>query len=179
MTRFDPRAGFTLVEVLIALALGALVLLCARLLAGSIALGFDRIVEARTTNDRLVLPERKLRALLRRVEVGTDSARTFGGGEHNVRFTSWCDVAAGWQERCEVLVWVDASGSAQPVRLHTSSGDDDTLGTSAAQTAFRYLRDAHGGGEWVARWGTSLTAPSAILLVQGADSLILRIGERG
>ena len=181
-TRGSQR-GFTLVEVLVALALSGLVLLSAHALltgigdrAHALALGADTLT-ARATGART------LRLLVGQLEVGTPASGPFAGAPGEVSFTSWCDMPAGWQERCAVTLDFEASDGAPALVARVNQGTPEVLVRGFRAGTFRYLASAADGGRWFERWGTAITAPVAlgVVLVQGTriDTLVVRIGERG
>lgn len=174
-----PRCGFTLIEILVALAIAGVVVLSARLLLEELADDADGIMTRASEADVRANAERTLRELVLRLEVGTEDARRFAGDERAARFTSWCDVPRGWQERCTVTLAVDFEGRAPMLAASLSTGDVLVLRRGFANASLRYLGDAARGGTWFRSWGESITAPLAIGLVLDADTLILRIGERG
>lgn len=202
------RAGFTLVEVVVALAISGLVLLAARQMLEALAAGADRLSAAARAADREANADRLLRALVGRLEVGTQEAGEFAGAERAASFTSWCDAPGGWQERCAVTLAIDSAAVGRPVLAVSIARPGGPPGAAEvlvlrdgfADGAFRYLSDAGAGGTWFRAWGRGVTTPLAIgvILVReprpGADSvradtrraepiradtLILRIGERG
>lgn len=178
------RRGFTLVEVLVALALSGLVLLSAHALlsgvgdrAHALALGADTLT-ARVTGART------LRLLVGQLEVGTPASGPFAGAPGEVSFTSWCDMPAGWQERCAVTLDFEAANGVPALVARVNQGTTpQVLVRGFRAGAFRYLASAADGGRWFERWGTAITAPVAlgVVLDQGTriDTLVVRIGERG
>ena len=115
------RRGFTLVEVLVALALSGLVLLSAHALlsgvgdrAHALALGADTLT-ARATGART------LRLLVGQLEVGTPASGPFAGAPGEVSSTSWCDMPAGWQERCAVTLDFEAANGVT-LSIHVGDG---------------------------------------------------------
>jgi len=59
------------------------------------------------------------------------------------------------------------------------TGDVLPLMPAGSAMHFAYLLDAAAGGRWVHRWGAGITAPLAIGIMSGRDTIIVRIGERG
>jgi prepilin-type N-terminal cleavage/methylation domain-containing protein len=173
------RRGFTLIEVLVALAIAGSIVVTARMLLEELADDADRLVARATDADARANAERALRELVLRLEVGTDHARRFAGDERVARFTSWCDVPRGWQERCMVTLAVDREGAEAVLAASLSTGELLVIRRGLANARLRYLGDAARGGTWFRSWGESITAPLAIAVVFDADTLILRIGERG
>lgn len=164
---------------MVALAIGGLVVVTARMLLEQLADDADRLVAHAADADARANAERSLRELVLRLEVGTDDARRFAGDERLARFTSWCDVPRGWQERCIVTLALDREGTEPVLAASLSTGELLVIRRGLANARLRYLADAARGGTWFRSWGESVTAPLAIAVVSDADTLILRIGERG
>ena len=184
----DRRKAFTLVEVMITLAIAAVILLSARTLLDGVA-GAARVStdaarrEARTAN-----ADHLLRTLFGRLEVGTPHDTTFGGDAESMHFTSWCATPGGWLERCDVALAVErqVDGLASLVvhlKPRERGGrigiDRVVLDTGRHALALRYLDDPRAGGLWFVQWGSGIVAPLAIAVVAGPDTSIIRIGERG
>jgi prepilin-type N-terminal cleavage/methylation domain-containing protein len=173
------RRAFTLIEVLIALAVAGTILVTARMLLEQLAGDAEDLVTHAARNDTEANAERILRELVSRLEVGTDDSRRFVGAEHAARFTSWCDVPLGWQERCTVTLALDMQGAEPVLAASLSTGEMLVLRRGFSNATFDYLGDAARGGTWFRSWGESITAPLAIGVFMDGDTLILRIGERG
>jgi hypothetical protein len=187
--------------VLIALALGGMLLLGARALLENVADQEHRIAETAAAVDAEMNGERLLRALAGGLEVGTDESAPFEGTPTNVQFSTWCDRPQGWQARCDVMLLVDTidvsrpdvsrlSDAAYGATLRTAHGSRVLVARFAdgltvpllygvRADAFRYLVSASSGGTWFRNWGRGITAPLAIGILRGCDTLIVRIGERG
>jgi prepilin-type N-terminal cleavage/methylation domain-containing protein len=174
------RRGFTLIELVVALFVSGIVLLGARLILESLGATEGRMREVAERADRVANGDRLLRTLFARLEVGTDEAREFGGDERVARFTTWCDVPAGWLERCQAEVAIDtATGGGAALVARLSTGERVVLRQGFQAGALRYLNTPAGGGQWFRVWGHGITAPLAIGVITDADTLIVRIGERG
>jgi prepilin-type N-terminal cleavage/methylation domain-containing protein len=176
------RSGFTLVELLVALAVGGVAILGARSVLGALADHADRVSDAAASADRDANGERTLRALLGSLEIGTAKDVTFGGDEREARFRSWCASPSGWQERCTVRLGVVTADSATGASILTgvlAGGESVTLMRDSLAMRLRYLRDAANGGTWFRSWGAGITAPVAIGIIRSRDTIIVRVGERG
>jgi prepilin-type N-terminal cleavage/methylation domain-containing protein len=174
-------AGFTLVEVMVAVVVIGVVLVGARTMLGQIADDADRISGAAAEADRVANADALLRAVAGRLEVSPvpgDEVR-FEGQPDGVRFHSWCEVPDGWLERCEAslgFVHLD-DGSALVLRL--STGEMVPLRRGLRSGEILYLRDAAQGGAWVRTWDGGILPPVALGVVVDGDTSIIRIGERG
>ena len=173
------RAGFTLVELMVALVVSAIVVLGARMLLEQLGDSASRTVAAATRADREVNGERLLRDLAGRLEVGTEKAVRFSGEPNTASFGSWCDVPSGWQERCAVTLVAGAQDGRSVLVASFASGDSLTLLVREQPIELRYLDDPHSGGRWFMSWGLGITAPLAFAVISGADTMIVRIGDRG
>lgn len=182
---FRPRGGaspgFTLVEVMIALMVIGVVLLGARAILGQLADDADRIAAAAVAADRDANGEALLRTIVGRLDVGpgADGATPFRGELRGARFHSWCEVPAGWLERCAASLGFITLDDGPVLALRLSTGEMVQLRRGFQNGEIAYLRKADAGGEWVGRWGASITAPVALCIVIDGDTTILRIGERG
>ncbi|MBW3571953.1 MAG: prepilin-type N-terminal cleavage/methylation domain-containing protein [Gemmatimonadetes bacterium] len=179
--RRQRRAGFTLVEVMVAVVVIGVVLVGARAMLGQIADDADRIAGAAAQADREGNAEALLRAVAGRLEVapvpGGDAR--FEGQPEGARFHSWCEVPDGWLERCRASVGFIPLDDGPALVLGLSTGEVVPLRRRIASGEILYLRDASDGGAWMRSWGASITPPVALGIVVDGDTSIIRIGERG
>ena len=176
------RDGFTLVEVLVALAIGTMAILGARSVFGALLDHADRINDAAWEQDSVANGERMLRSLVSQVDLGRTGHATFSGDEKEVRFRTWCPTPDGWQERCDVRLLVraaDSVGAVPRIVAQFSVGEAIPLLDVGSVTTFAYLLDPGAGGRWVRTWGAGITVPMAIGIMSERDTLIVRIGDRG
>jgi prepilin-type N-terminal cleavage/methylation domain-containing protein len=175
------RAGFTLVEVMVALVVMGVVIVGARTMLGQIADDADRITAAAAEADRDANADALLRTIAGRLEVSPIPGREvrFEGEPQGARFHSWCEVPDGWLERCEASLGIIRLEGENVLALRLSTGEMVPLRRGFAEGEVAYLRDAAGGGSWVRSWGASITAPVAFAIVVDGDTTIVRIGERG
>jgi prepilin-type N-terminal cleavage/methylation domain-containing protein len=178
-----PRriAGFTLVEVMVAIVVMGVVLVGARTMLGQIADDADRIGAAAREGDRDANAEALLRAVAGRLDVSPapGSGLRFEGQPEGARFHSWCEVPDGWLERCQASLGFIQLEGAPVLALGLSTGELVPLRRGFRAGEILYLRGAANGGDWVKSWGASITAPLAFGLVVDGDTAIIRIGERG
>jgi prepilin-type N-terminal cleavage/methylation domain-containing protein len=179
------RRGFTLLEVLVALAIGGVAVLGARMLLEAVSDHGVRVAAAARQADVESNMDLMLRSTLARVSTDRDSAARFDGTPTEARFPTMCDVPAGWQERCDGRLVVESSGPAGQVSvaLELSTGEKLELRRELASASFAYLATAADGGRWVASWREAITPPPAIALIfrrddARTDTTIVRIGSR-
>lgn len=176
-TESGPRCGFTLIEVVVALALGALAVALAAALTRSTADAAGRTsahvsVAASESNG-----ERLLRRLIGQMELSSRSDGANHGDAQFLRFTSWCDDPRGWQERCAVEMQISAP--AEGIDVFLSSGERLHLMRGRGVQSFLFLRSPEHGGRWSDRWIDRLSVPPAVGVVIAGDTLLFRVEERG
>lgn len=171
-------AGFALIELVVALAIAGLVLLGARAMLENVADAADRIAKKAQAADREANAERLLRALVGRIESATVTSHAVSGDAQQARFATWCDMPAGWQERCEVAL---RFGTVRDENALIAALPTRAIVVRRAFDAGKllYLTDARDGGSWLPAWRSEITTPIALGVVLEGDTLILRIGERG
>src|SRR6266540_2200382 len=127
--------GFTLVEVLVALTIAALVVLLAHQMFAAVAERGRTLVAARDSLDRAANARRWLKATFLSLDVGTDGAGGFDGRADRLAFAAWERTADGWFERRHIALgregdWLVAS---------LSSGETIALDQAVSEIAFDYL----------------------------------------
>jgi prepilin-type N-terminal cleavage/methylation domain-containing protein len=179
--RTRGAAGFTLVEVMVALVVMGVVLVGARAMLGQVADDADRITAAAEQADREANADALLRSIAGRLEISADPQREvrFEGEPQGARFHSWCEVPDGWLERCQASLGIIDLEGAKALALRLSTGEMIPVRRGFQSGEILYLRDAAEGGSWVTSWGASITAPIAFGVVVDGDTTIIRIGERG
>lgn len=168
------RNGFALLDLLMALAISAAVLLGARVLLVQSTDSMGRVATSAEESMSAANAERMLQWLLLRLDT---AGIAFLGNQREARFQSWCDTPHGWTERCTTRLHL----------VHTPSGTYLTIDTRAQHSeisvvtdiegdAFTYLIAAAHGGTWIDDWSFQLTLPQAIGVIGAGDTAILRIG---
>jgi prepilin-type N-terminal cleavage/methylation domain-containing protein len=173
------RGGFTLVELMVALVLTALVALLA---AGTFSAASDaarRIREERIAADRAGNGRRWLEAAFLSLEVGQAGSRPFEGHPARVSFTSWLPVPQGWMERMDVRLalagnsLVATAGAAPPL----------TLMDSVRSVGIDYLLEPGEASRWASEWVSPVSAPLAIRLrierPTATDTILCLVKARG
>ena len=173
------RAGFTLVELMLSLALSGMVLVTCTLMIRQLDVTHTTIQRHAARVDASANGARLLRDVFDRVELSADSARQFYGDAHYVSLPTWCDMPGGWLERCVANVALDQRGDSTGVTVQFSDNTEQHLITVVGPATFGYLGWSADGLTWTTMWGRSLMPPIAIGIVRhGVDTLVIRLGER-
>lgn len=163
-----PR-GFTLIEVMVALTLSALVVLLAHRVFTGVVDGAERLGAARTALDREANGRRSLAETFGSLDVGTEGAGGFAGRPTQADFTTWVRVPEGWLERRRVVLRVEGGRFA---------GWSDVSGVE-----FDYLLEPGATAAWVREWISPVSAPVAVRVriarVGAVDTLLFVVGSRG
>lgn len=171
------RRGFTLVEVMVAMALTAVVALTARAMIEAVGVTGAAVSRKARERDHVMNAERHLRALAGRAIVQEAAGLRFAGSQDSVAFGTYCDVPGGWQERCSITLSIQRDSSDNALVLHVPGAPFVTLGMRSV-VGFRYLLSS-ASEQWVERWESGSSLPLAIGIVSTHATIILRIGERG
>ncbi|HVH66648.1 MAG TPA: prepilin-type N-terminal cleavage/methylation domain-containing protein [Gemmatimonadales bacterium] len=180
--------GFTLIEILIALAIGAFVVLVAHELFASVAERGRTLTTARLTLDRSANARRWLAGAFLSLDVGTEGAGGFEGRPDHVAFSTWLLTPDGWFERRTVSLARDNGRLVASV----PPGEPVSLTDSVADLAVDYLLEPGAESRWVREWVSPVSAPLAVRLriartgkgqvATGnavVDTLLFLIKERG
>lgn len=171
------RSGFTLLELMMVLALVGLVLATSRMLFSQV-LSTNAAIAAEATNaDARAAGARTLRSLLRNADVTADSAGRFSGDGHVAKFTTRCPTNGGWLEPCRVTLTLTPLGDSSTIVAQLPSGEAVPLLTMYGVGELRYLDRAARDTTWLVTWGTSIVLPTAVAIVIGRDTLMLPAGD--
>jgi len=174
-------SGFTLLEVIVALTIGAMIVGVAHALVVTLGDGATAIADARVRADRESNSERMLRGLVSRAEAGSVEA-PFEGLPNRVRFRSWCCTPNGWLEACDVHLQLTADRAGnrlEALLIERGTSRSVVLARGFQTGAIRYLSDVRLGGRWMTVWGAGTSVPIALGVVIDGDTTVLRIGNRG
>jgi len=174
-----PRDAFTLIEVMVTLALSGIILLGARTMIESVADRTEQVARAASADAAAANGERTARALVESFDAGPGDSIAFYGDPSAARFGSWCDVPGGWTERCAVTLGLEGDSARSALVVRTTTGLVIRVRTGFRSGSLRYLSSADGGGVWLREWGAGITAPLAIGFITERDTLTFRIGARG
>jgi prepilin-type N-terminal cleavage/methylation domain-containing protein len=173
-------AGFTLLEVMVALTVGGMALAVAVALLAGLGDRATGLAAAARRVDREANAERLLRALTANLQIGSDSTGPFRGDSRSAAFRSWCDAPSGWLERCAVRVSLEPETRGLSLILRLA-GPDTTLirmRSGIGIGTLRYLVDAANGGRWADRW-SGMVPPAAMQVIADRDTLFLTVRSGG
>jgi len=193
--RLSSRAGFTLLELMVAMVIGGVTLTAAAALYLGLASRADAIEAASRAASHDANGERLLRILAANVEPRGNGGGVRGDGA-SVALDTRCESALGWAEPCRVrlafqaggahrhrlLLWrLAPSADSSPAPFADPPADVSAEGTpgmvlrdSVREGRFVYLVDASHGGSWSAAW-TETPAPPAFAVVMDGDTLLLPV----
>ena len=185
--RVCRQAGFTLLEVLVALTLGSLVVLLAHRLLVGVTDGAARLGAAREALDRDANARRWLVEALGSLDVAQEHGGPFAGRSDRLEFSTWLRVAHGWLEPRRVTLGRQAE---RFVATLGPEGNVLVLFDAVADARFDYLLEPGADARWVREWLSPVSAPLAVRLrvtYRGSgtgdegrvDTLLLMVGPRG
>ncbi len=176
----SDRHGFTLIEVAVALVVGALVVTVAHALFAGVADRGRALAAARRALDREMNARRWLQATFLSLDVGTDSAGSFAGHPTRVEFAAWERSADGWFERRRIAL----ERHDEQLVATMVPGASIVLGEGMRDVALDYLLEPGAEARWVREWVSPMSAPLAVRLrlTTGAgrvDTVLVLIKARG
>lgn len=179
------RSGFTLIEVLVALTLSALVVVLAHRVFAAVLDGTRQVQVAGDRLDRESNARRWLVDAFGSLAVGPVGG-SFQGEPDRVTFGAWLPTATGGfaPER------VDLSARTGHLIARLGAGDSLVLADSISSVGLDYLLEPGANERWVGAWLSPVSAPVAIrvriarqpvdsTVPANVDTLILLIGPRG
>ncbi len=171
------RRGFTLIEVMVALALSALVVLLAHRIFAGVVDGAQGLNAARSGLARDMNAHRALTEMFGSLDIGTAGAGGFTGRPQRAEFTTWQRVPTGWLDRRRVVVEVEDGV------LVARSDQTFELQDSVSRVDFDYLLEPGANAAWVREWISPVSAPVAVRVrIQcgvATDTLLFIVGPRG
>ncbi len=170
-------AGFTLIEVLVALTLAAFVVLAAHRIFASVMEGVGRLGEERVALDREANARELLSSLVGSLDV--DQLDAFRGEPDQVAFPTWVTDSLGRSARRRAVI--RAEGGA--MILTGVYAEPVVLADSVSTLALDYLLEMGARQRFLRRWYSEASAPAALRfrITRGArtDTLLLLAGWRG
>ena len=180
------ESGFTLVEVLAAVAIAGAVVLVAHQLYTAVADGGHQLASARRALDREANGRRWLKSAFLSLEVGQVPGESFDGDGDRMRFSAWQMTSGGWFERRRIEL-----GGIDDRLVATLPDGQLSLADGVAHVAFDYLLEPGADTHWARQWISPVSAPMAVRMriirdrVTGGrgrpatDTVLFLIKERG
>ncbi|HEV8356903.1 MAG TPA: type II secretion system protein [Gemmatimonadales bacterium] len=178
------RRGFTLIEMMVALAISGTVLAVGGALFGAVQDAGHRLRETRVAADRRMNRIQWLREAFRTLQAGGDTLGSFSGGPERVDFSARMLTSRGRPE----LIAVTLGVSGRDFRAILSGRDTLVLAQGVNQLRLDYLLEPGEQARWAREWRSPSTAPLAVRLRMErwdsvvrafrADTLLFLIGER-
>lgn len=170
------RRGFTLVELLVALAMSGLVLFGTAGLVERTQELSDRVVSLADSSIADAAAADLLFALAARAEVGAGELHAFAGDPREASFPTWCERVGGWIERCRArLGFADGTSGARVLTVAFDANAPIALATVKSTAHFAYLVHGSNGVQTYTTWGDGISRPDAVVIVS-IDTLVLPIG---
>lgn len=171
------RRGFTLVEIMLALAISGMVVLLVRSVLDQTVDATARIAGEQAEQRRELAARTILTRAFGSIEIGSSGAAAFAGRSDSVTFTAFehrgrgselGHISLGWRDG-----WLTLTRDGQPAAL-----------LPALAVTFDYLLAEGADSEWRGGWHSPSSAPVAVrirLLRSSAsvDTLLFVIGMRG
>ena len=176
MTR--KRFGFTLLETIVSMTVATMLILASRELVAVAGQSTTAIRGRTAAIDSAAGGDITLRELVWSIETSHSDSLTFGGSASTARFSSWCHVPRGWQERCETSLSITLDSTGRALRVATLVSDRFVALRDGGMVGLIYLADPALGGRWLTEWDRGLALPYAIGVVRARDTVILRVAPR-
>ena len=182
----NPRLGFTLIELMVALAIAGLVVFTVHRLFAATIEQSKRVVKARVELDRQENATRWLSAAIASLDVGKDEPGPFVGVSDALEFSTWLLGPYGWHEADRITVRRDGTRLVGRLR----GGREILLADSVAAAEFDYLIEGGEAAPWLQGWTSSVNPPLAVRLrlyrtpdrtggPERADTSLFLVGARG
>lgn len=172
------REGFTLLEVLVATVVTAMVVLGARQFYDALMTNFQRVRRAAAIEDARMNGQRVLREVVRNAEAHIDPDSAFVGDARSAVFVSSCQVPRGRLERHRTTLSVSDSAEWSLVTVRCGQQDSVVAMRVGGPVTLQYLTTAMLGNAWLDSWSTGQMLPRAIGIETRTDTLILPLGVR-
>ena len=176
MTHRPDVAGFTLIEVMVALMIGGMAVAGAAALLDALGNRAEAIERAGIGVDRDANAERLLRGLVANLDLSSDSTPSFVGDINAARFRAWCESPAGWLAHCTVHLSLERRGDLASLRLQVDNPGPSVieLGHDLRGARFGYLFSVDDVLTWTDR-ASHLVPPLAVALIVERDTLLLGV----
>lgn len=176
--RLESRRGMTLVELIVALVLSALVLGGARSLLATVSDAGTRMRRWSLARDDEALGLALFRRGLRTAVSREGAGGAFLGDASAMSFSARCSTGGGWDRPCRIDVRIVERRDTATLII-TEQGRSDRSGPFAlGGLEFRYIRVGPQGEEWLSAWTQAITRPAAVALLSRRDTTVLQVAVR-
>ena len=177
------RNGVTLIEVMMAVALTGVAILCAGGILQQVQSVSSQVIESEAAVRAIDARNELLRSLVAQTVAPRDTSESFDGSGSRARFHTVCRKSRGWLEACQATLRVVKVGDTMSLYADVPEMPAIPVVRKADALSLLYLSDARDGGHWIPSWGSSIGVPGGIGIVRQlrgvTDTVFLRIGTRG
>jgi prepilin-type N-terminal cleavage/methylation domain-containing protein len=171
------RRGFTLLEVLVALAISAVIAFAARGYAEALARSSRELAALSGEHHHRMLAERMLRRAILSAGHAQPGHARFDGLPARAIMTTTCPTPAGWLEPCRVELQVRSlRGDDVLVALHDGGAPLELM--RGRSISFLFLDSARASSSWKTRWEAGIAMPQAMAILADEDTTIYRLSVR-
>ena len=179
MSADHPRpAGFTLIEITLALAISGLAILGSMLLLDQLDDSARRIAATAARDASDGNGNRLLERLLLDATRTPDSTHALRGDELSLELSTTCDAPAGWREPCRIALTIDQRNDTGTVSVTQPGHPPLHLRAFAGEVEFRYRSIVQSDSAWLRRWTSLSLYPPAIAIANDRDTTVLLVGSR-
>jgi len=168
------RPGFTLIELLVALAVGIVVVEGARRIVEALVDSQTAVHREAVSVDARENAQLLVRAFVRQLHATTAATDTIVAEPRSVRFTSHCETAFGWTERCRVALTLESSGVENRLVVNTDGYARFDSGFSDVVGPLLFLEQSGNAREWKLLPGERV---AALGIVRKRDTLLLAVAS--
>ena len=177
--RTRSHAGFTIIELVVALTAGALLLVALYGLLAAVIDGGSRLVADRRDAEQTRQGDRWLRSAIASTSVGRPGDAEYEGGPESASFTTMLPTAYGWHEPRAVTLGVRGDS----LLLAVTGTEPIVLRHGVRALALDYLLEPGANAKWVRQWSSPVSAPLAVRvrieMETEVDTALYLIGPRG
>lgn len=171
------RSGFTLVEVLLAMTIGAMVLATLGELIGAAAITGRRLTDARAQLDSAAMGREWLRTAFRNAEAGHPGDTPFDGSHDAMQFSSRMPTANGWHAQDTVVIGLQGGSLV----LRSAATGTLVLQSDVRVLQTDYLEQLGASSPWLPAYSSPSVTPLAIRLRvatrRSIDTLVFSTGS--
>ncbi|MBY0492078.1 MAG: type II secretion system GspH family protein [Gemmatimonadaceae bacterium] len=173
------RSGFTLLEVIIAVAMTATVSLLATAMVSAVSTSREQLARVTQRDGQIMLARWRWRELAWQADpypIRAEAGRPFDGTPRRVTFWSWCRGADDTESPCFVAAAILVQPAGASLAL-TAGGRSDQFPLLGPAPTFRFLDDDISPPRWIESWVESRRYPRGIAIVSAAETTVVRMRE--